>query len=376
MDPNHLLERFFATVVLCDSDGQILRFSGRPLESDNILTEPSFKIIREILVEALRGQAFETLVNTADSLRTRVKGFPIELPDGKPGIAIGIEEPTEPFSRLRRDRMATPEYDFIIQNMRQGFWRVNSKGEIESANEYLANWLETLPQDLVKQPIVRFMVNDDPDGPARFESEFVTGTGTRRRAIVVRSKLVSPRGRPLGHVDIITDITAEHAIRTKLVEEVQKMSRLARTDTLTGVANRMEFEDSLAAAQASGEPFALMLSDLDLFKEVNDKYGHAMGDAALIELARRLKGSVRDSDLVARLGGDEFAVLIPFTTKDLAREVLDRVEARLSFTIQTEGESIPVEVSTGWAHSDDHPENIVAAADREMYRQKRKRKTL
>ncbi len=374
MDPLHLLEHFFATVVLCDTTGNIVSTCGKPLVTGNILHEPSLKSIKETLLEALKGQAFETLINSADSQRCRVKGFFIGLPSGEPGLAVGIEEPTEPFSRLRRDRMATPEYDFIIQNMRQGFWQLNSKGEIESANEYLAHWLEATPIELIGQPAARYILHEETEGPARFESEFLTISGIRRRAIVVRSQLVSPRGRPLGHVDIITDITAEHALRTKLVAEVQKMSKLAKTDALTGVANRIEFEESLRLAQASPDPFAVVSADLDLFKEVNDQYGHAMGDATLIELARRLKGSVRDSDLVARLGGDEFAVLIPSTNKEVAREVVDRIESRLSFTIQTDTDPLPIGVSVGWAHSDDFRETIAAASDRDMYRQKRKRK--
>jgi len=91
--------------------------------------------------------------------------------------------------------------------------------------------------------------------------------------------------------------------------------RLASRDGLTDLANRMAFENGLrimlARAEKSGTSVALMLLDLNGFKQVNDRLGHAAGDAVLIEVGRRLRGAVEKSSLVARLGGDEFAIVMP-----------------------------------------------------------------
>jgi NO-binding membrane sensor protein with MHYT domain len=92
-----------------------------------------------------------------------------------------------------------------------------------------------------------------------------------------------------------------------------KITLLARTDSLTGLANRATFTERLsqlfAAAKRGATPFAILFLDLDKFKSVNDTFGHPIGDLLLLEVAERLKRSTRETDLVARLGGDEFAIL-------------------------------------------------------------------
>jgi diguanylate cyclase (GGDEF)-like protein/PAS domain S-box-containing protein len=101
---------------------------------------------------------------------------------------------------------------------------------------------------------------------------------------------------------------------TELRRLEARMHYQATHDTLTGLLNRWQFgqrlEQAIAESARMGEPFALLLLDLDDFKAINDGYGHAAGDQVLIEVARRLKGALRTSDTLARLGGDEFTVLL------------------------------------------------------------------
>jgi diguanylate cyclase (GGDEF)-like protein len=88
------------------------------------------------------------------------------------------------------------------------------------------------------------------------------------------------------------------------------ISKRAETDDLTGVLNRAGFHQRLnLAIETSEEPFSLALIDVDRFKSINDTYGHPVGDAALIEIVRRMKTGTRKGDVVGRLGGDEFAIL-------------------------------------------------------------------
>ncbi|MEU4694017.1 GGDEF domain-containing protein [Actinoplanes sp. NPDC023714] len=91
----------------------------------------------------------------------------------------------------------------------------------------------------------------------------------------------------------------------------ERLHTMAFTDSLTGARNRAFFLDALSSALESGADVGVMLVDLDDFKPVNDRFGHAAGDAVLVEAARRLRECVRDAGLVARLGGDEFAILLP-----------------------------------------------------------------
>lgn len=112
----------------------------------------------------------------------------------------------------------------------------------------------------------------------------------------------------LGYVKILRDATAEK----KTGDET---SRLALEDSLTGLPNRAEFQhrfvDMRASAERHGRPLALLLLDLDRFKDVNDSRGHATGDTLLQQVAHRMRAVVRDTDFVGRLGGDEFVILLP-----------------------------------------------------------------
>jgi diguanylate cyclase len=116
----------------------------------------------------------------------------------------------------------------------------------------------------------------------------------------------------------------------------EDLERMATTDDLTGLANREYFNATLGekvhAAESDGEPFAVMLIDLDRFKEINDTLGHHYGDVLLSELGVRLAAHVGPSGVVARLGGDEFAVLPGLRTTDAA--TLEKLAARLVACIQ------------------------------------------
>ena len=106
---------------------------------------------------------------------------------------------------------------------------------------------------------------------------------------------------------------------------IGELSGAARSDRLTGLANRLAFEEhlgrELARASRSGEPLTLLMGDLDNFKQVNDQWGHAAGDHLLADVAQVLRERLRETDTPARLGGDEFAILLPGTDTERANEI-------------------------------------------------------
>ena len=116
----------------------------------------------------------------------------------------------------------------------------------------------------------------------------------------------------------------------------RELERVSRTDALTGSLNRRGFEErlegQLAQARRGAHPLALVVVDLDRFKAVNDRQGHAAGDAVLRRTAAALQATVRPGDAVGRLGGDEFAVLLPGTGADGAAEVVERLRAAMAGT--------------------------------------------
>ncbi len=167
----------------------------------------------------------------------------------------------------------------------------------------------------------------------------------------------------------------------RLCDEVQEkqahaetMYRLAMFDPLTGLYNRRFAEPCIEAevlrSRRNGTPLTLLMLDLDGFKQINDRYGHAAGDVALQAVAERLRKAVRGSDLAARMGGDEFLLLLPEC--DLGQ--LWHVLARLTpFEIEVGGQKIPVTFSAGWkqCESGESYKELLEGADRALYEKKR-----
>jgi diguanylate cyclase (GGDEF)-like protein len=159
-----------------------------------------------------------------------------------------------------------------------------------------------------------------------------------------------------------------------------EVADLAMFDDLTGAANRRQLlvrlDEECARSHRSFEPFALLMIDLDGFKEINDSHGHAAGDECLRRFTRAAQSRLRTGDLLARMGGDEFCVVLPATTLRegavVARHIL---EACNNDPATWHGVSIGVAASIGVAQwrpeIGHHPERLVAAADRALYTAKK-----
>ncbi|MCB1971130.1 MAG: EAL domain-containing protein [Geminicoccaceae bacterium] len=172
----------------------------------------------------------------------------------------------------------------------------------------------------------------------------------------------------------VTDIS-ERAARTARLE------RLALHDALTGLPNRVLLHDrinqALAMAERQKKPMAILLLDLDKFKQVNDNLGHHVGDLLLQAVGPRLSGPLRKTDTLSRLGGDEFAVLLPPATDvATARSVAERLVEEILDPFSIEGMSLDLGVSIGVAVYPQHGsdlETLINNADAAMYKAKRGR---
>ncbi len=162
-------------------------------------------------------------------------------------------------------------------------------------------------------------------------------------------------------------------------ERLAELERLALHDALTGLPNRALFHDrvrqAIAAAERHGEPFAVMLLDLDHFKQVNDTLGHQVGDRLLQAVGPRLAGGLRKSDTLARLGGDEFAVLLPAPVDmERASSTAERLVEAMYPAFVIDGMNLDLGVSVGAALYPDHGvdlDGLVHSADVAMYKAKR-----
>ncbi|WP_165068016.1 putative bifunctional diguanylate cyclase/phosphodiesterase [Marisediminicola senii] len=186
----------------------------------------------------------------------------------------------------------------------------------------------------------------------------------------------------LANLPLVTTVLAVLTVGTAALPLILRQGVLhdeARTDHLTGLLNRRALiADAPPRLRSTRESTAapataLLLIDLDKFKEVNDNYGHDMGDRLLVALSERLTASLRGSDLIARLGGDEFAVLLDDADRADATAVASKLQAALSEPLDLDGVTLHVRASIGIALSPDHGADLselLRRADLAMYRAK------
>lgn len=172
--------------------------------------------------------------------------------------------------------------------------------------------------------------------------------------------------------------TLSRELEMRVAARTSELEKLSMIDPLTGVANRRHFEArahvEVAAARRNASPLAIVVIDIDHFKQVNDNYGHATGDAVLQRFVRVVERHVRPSDLIARIGGEEFALLLPHSDHEATFAVAERVRT----AIETEpfevlADAVPVTASFGAALLAPDDESINAPlgrADAALYRAK------
>jgi diguanylate cyclase (GGDEF)-like protein/PAS domain S-box-containing protein len=208
----------------------------------------------------------------------------------------------------------------------------------------------------------------EPERVHRAEFRAITAQGTQRWFESTARAVTDDQGHATTIVTIIRDLSQRKAREADL-------ERQASTDSMTGVLNRRAFQKRLADAPVEefGCTGVLALLDLDHFKSVNDRFGHAAGDAALLTFADVMRGKLRQEDAIGRLGGEEFAVLFPGLHPNAARAACERVRQALEETeIVTPQGSFRVTVSIGLAPlcPGMPPEAIFRQSDAALYRAK------
>ena len=179
-------------------------------------------------------------------------------------------------------------------------------------------------------------------------------------------------------VGIFTDLTALRATQRELEAANARLHELAHQDRLTGLPNRMHFEEALArevaAAERSGESFAVLFMDLNGFKHINDTYGHNIGDELIGQAGTRLAQTARRADFVARLGGDEFVVVARRADDAVARRLAERLAEAIEQPFDLSSTRAHISASIGIAifpRDGAGRDELIKKADAAMYRAKR-----
>lgn len=249
----------------------------------------------------------------------------------------------------------------------RGFTEIFEYGleEIAALDDW---WLKLYPDPIIREAAkaewaAKLSMAPRGDGTIS-TSEFQIRSGSGR------DKVLQSHSFRIGdyRVHSYVDVSQRHQLALDL-------RQLADTDALTGVLNRRSFFQQGRLLDRIGEPLAALLLDVDHFKQVNDRYGHAFGDEVLIEISARVRAALRPRDVLARIGGEEFAVLLPGVDRERAISVAERLRQVVESTPITRGTNRQMAtVSIGGAcapTAETSIEDLLLHADRALYVAKR-----
>ena len=327
--------------------------------------------------------------NKPDGAQVWFDGQTVALRDGD-GVLIALEGIlTDITERKRADQELAASHRLLataIENSPDAILVVDQGGRITTFNRHFVD-MWRIPQPLISErddkPVLKIVaaamkdeaqflarvaaLYADPEQGGHDELETKDGRVIERHS----APLYDDKKQYLGRIWFFRDISARKLAERRLVE-------FARTDSLSGLPNRIAFLDRLqlafARARRGAHSFAVLYLDLDHFKDVNDTLGHPAGDALLKVIAERLRTCVRDTDMVARFGGDEFAILLEDMTDVAAAEVLAAEICRLLGTsLSLDGNQVHTSASVGvvpYRRDIADPEAMMTKADLALYRAK------
>ncbi len=299
----------------------------------------------------------------------------------------------EAIDKLRRDdqkiKNLLKQNQLILDSSGDGIYGIDTEGNTTFINQTatrLIGWTETEmigrnQHDLIHHTRVdgsKYPMDECPVGKVMISGKSITLDNEifwRKDGssfpVEYTASPIEENGEVIGAVLLFRDIT-----QRKLDED--RIRLLAMTDQLTGLANRHQFDKSLIDAvkwaKRTNRRFALLMLDLDYFKNINDTYGHQVGDALLVTIAQLMKQSCRETDVIARLGGDEFAIILNhIETPDSAHRPVEKILDLIKQPYEVEGFILQVSVSIGISfYPDDssNTEQLIRMSDLALYKAK------
>lgn len=269
-------------------------------------------------------------------------------------------------------------HNLVVHNINSGILVLDVAGCVVEINPFAQRWIGANSEHSIGKPVEEAirnwpLIDDFSNINEQYEQEISLTEGNRTFYFLVQiSPIHNERNKPLGQVLVFVDITDRK-------EAEMELARMARTDVLTGVINRRHFfelaEPHFDRAQRYKQSLAILLLDLDDFKQVNDRYGHLAGDLILQMVARECQQNLRSSDIFARYGGEEFICLLPEQARKGALNTAERICKTLAqSSVMYERQPIYTTASIGVAvideESDATLEELINRADQAMYEAK------
>jgi diguanylate cyclase len=363
--------------------------SSRPAEgspASDLLAERLFeacRILRKVMIALL-----EDFYPLSPDLSARAGE--IHLDCAEPGAEMDLEGPAERFLAFLDGLKETITGDFReigstlftlldqVKELEASFVEeYGSQGERLKEIEYFEMKVNTEVGSIVESFDVHTTVSEIRKAVTRKIENLKALVTQRKQEEVSRSASFQ---QSIQRLKMRIDEVEQDAL--EMSRRAERFQAAAMKDELTDLYNRKAFdgrmEEALEAFNQGGAPFALILFDVDRFKEINDTFGHVAGDKVLQKVGECLRETFRKDDFIARYGGDEFVVLIEELSRDLAR---DKILAflknlqRLRFTSHARGDiSVGVSPGIAMAKKGDTPEALLERADQAMYEVKRRRR--
>ncbi|WP_217431234.1 sensor domain-containing diguanylate cyclase [Duganella vulcania] len=377
----HFTNEYFRTMLGLDPQAMI----GRTMEE--VLGKEFADSLAPYHEAALRGERVHyERERRKDGLPQQVMGdlIPDIAADGSvAGVYLMVVDITERKSAELRQAASEKRLKLLTDNLPVLITYLDDKRRFQFVNATFFQWFGVAPDRLIGRHLVEGIGRDHYEqAEAHLEKAYSGENATYELKAQIDGSLhalettlvpeIGPDGAVVGIYTLTHDTT-----RMKEIEE--RLTQLARIDTLTGIANRLMFEEilqlALVRAKRNRRSLALAYLDVDNFKIINDTLGHGAGDVVLKEFASRLVGNVRASDTVARLAGDEFVIVLEQVhghgeAERLAAKIIDAV--RRPFHIA--GRTMRITTSIGIAlqqHDAETPAELVARADSALYAAKR-----
>ena len=351
--------------------------------------EEAYHAVLPAMRRALQGESFSH--ERTVTLDGRIAHFFVTyVPDiDADGTVKGVYAFGQDITERKRAELLRSESEkrltTITDNLPAMICYVDDERRFRFANKAWEKWFGLPLERIIGEPFDRLM---SPELAAQYHYYFLVGMrgepceyevevpSTRFGSRWLRCNFIPDRDAATGQVRGVYGMI--HNV-TKAKEAEQRLTRLAQFDTLTGLANRHQFNETFERAlrdnESDEQPLALMFLDIDHFKQVNDRHGHGSGDFLLKEFAHRLSDCVRPTDAVARLSGDEFVVLLEGLHSDdepqfIARKIIAAVEK----PFMLDEHFICVTASIGVAmrsHAGESASVLMKRADEALYEAKR-----
>jgi diguanylate cyclase (GGDEF)-like protein/PAS domain S-box-containing protein len=346
------------------------------------MTETVFrKQISPLLSGELSSMYFESMQRHKDGSK-----FPVDIllqlireRDGNNVFVAIVRDITERKKTETALLMESKKNEALLQAAGDGIHVLDLNGRVLQVNDAFARMLGYKTQEMTGMDVTNWDANwrPSPEEMQKRMLELMESSETfetqhkHRNGSIIEVEI--------SVVGVVIDEQKMLFCAARDITEKKKSSELiwqqANFDSLTGLPNRRMFynrlEQEIKSAQRSGLPMALLLLDLDRFKEVNDNLGHAQGDLLLIEASTRISECIRNSDTVARLGGDEFTVILP-ELKDVnsVGRIAQKIIESLAAPFELQQESVFISASIGIAMYPDDAVDIdilIKSADQAMY---------